>query len=95
MSSVDELQLSLTAARACLEDLQAEIEAGSRYVERIHADAHTIDRRVLTYQRGCERLEALRRCAADLKASILEQRGLLRDLRRSIDEMRLALRQRK
>lgn len=94
MPSADALHSSLTAARTCLEDLQAEIEAGSRCAERIHVNA-TIDDRVLLHQQEAARLGALRRCAEDLKASIAQQRGILQELRRSIDELRRAMRNRR
>ena len=90
MPSADPLHSSLTAARTCVEDLQAEIEAGLRCAERIHVNA-MINDRVLLHQREAARLGALRRCAEDLKASIAQQQGILRDLRRSIDELRRAM----
>jgi conjugal transfer/entry exclusion protein len=86
---------SITAARTRLDDLQAEMEAGARCAERIRADASAMDSRVATYIRQTERLHALLHCADELKASITEQRTILRDLRLSIDQVRHAIRRRK
>ena len=86
---------SITTARTRLDDLQAEIEAGARCAERICADAFEMDNRVATYIRQTERLHSLLHCSDELKASIREQRTILRDLKLSIEQVRHAIRRRK
>jgi predicted RNase H-like nuclease (RuvC/YqgF family) len=83
---------SIATARAHLDDLQAEIEAGARCAERLRADAGEIDSRVVTYIRQTARLHALVNCTDELRASIAEQRTILRDLRKSIDRLRQSFR---
>ena len=86
---------SITTARTRLDDLQAEIEAAARCAERIRVDACEMDDRVVNYIRQTDRMHALLHCADELKASITEQRAILRDLRLSIAQVRHAIRRRK
>lgn len=85
----------LDTARAHLDDLQSEIEAGARCADRIHDGARTIDSRMLTALQSAARLEALRDCVTELRGSIAEQRTILRGLRTSVNQLRQSLRGRR
>lgn len=91
----ERLRESIATVRTQIEDLQAELEAGSRCVDRIHADVKTIDDRVMSYISQTARMTALLECATELKKSIQDQRTILRDLRRSINQVRQSIRERK
>lgn len=95
MISAETLRVSLAAARTHLDDLQAEIEAGSRCAERIHLDVSLRDVREPRQHRENARFASLARYAVELAASIAEQRTILRELRALINDMRLALRLRR
>jgi hypothetical protein len=86
------LSASIVTARAQVNDLQAEIEAGARCADRIRVEA-TIDERVITHLQYAARLGSLTQCVRELQASIAEQRSILRDLRNSLDSLRQALRE--
>ena len=90
----ERLRESIATARTQIEDLQAELELGARCADRIHADVKTIDDRVTTHIRQTARMTALLGCAAELKKSIQDQRALLHDLRRSVDQVRQSIRRR-
>jgi hypothetical protein len=92
MAHADQLRQSLDSARTHLADLQAEMEAGARHVERIHADATSRDPRVETFLRQTARHHTLSEHVGELKASIKQQRALLRDLRASLDRVRQSVR---
>lgn len=89
------LRESIATVRTQIDDLQAELEAGSRCADRIHADVKTIDDRVMTHARHTARMTALFECVSELTKSIRDQRTILRDLRRSIDQVRQSMRERK
>jgi len=89
------LHASVSTARTQIEDLQAELEAGARCVDRIQSDVKTIDGRTLNYFRQTARMTALLESAEELKKSIREQQDLLRDLRRSVDQVRQSIRERR
>lgn len=91
----ERLRESIATVRTQIEDLQAELEAGARCAERIHADVNTIDARVINHIRQTARMVALRDCASELQKSIRDQRSLLRDLRRAVDQVRQSIRDRK
>jgi predicted RNase H-like nuclease (RuvC/YqgF family) len=91
----ERLRESIATVRTQIEDLQAELEAGSRCADRIHADVKTIDDRVMTYVAQTARMTALLECAQELKKSIRDQRTILRDLRTSIDQLRQSIHERK
>ena len=93
--NADWLRESIATVRTQIEDLQAELEAGSRCADRIHADVKTIDGRVVNFISHTARMTALLESAADLKTSIQDQRAILRDLRTSIDQVRRSIRERK
>jgi len=91
----DRLRESIATVRTQIEDLQAELEAGSRCVDRIHADVKTIDGRVVNHVLQAARMTALLECASDLKKSIRDQRTILCDLRKSVDQVRNWIRARR
>jgi predicted RNase H-like nuclease (RuvC/YqgF family) len=93
--NADRLRESIATVRTQIEDLQAELEAGARCADRIHADVKTIEDRVLNHLRLAARMTALCDCASELKKSIHDQRVILRDLRRSINQVRQSIRERK
>ena len=89
------LRESIATVRTQIEDLQAELEAGARCADRIHADVKTIDGRAVDRVHQLSRMTALLDCASALKKSIRDQRSILRDLRRAIDQVRQSIRERK
>ena len=95
MIPADAIHECLDTARAHLDDLQSEIEAGARCADRIHDGANTIDSRLLTTLQSAARLGALRDCVTELRASIVVQRTILRDLRASVNQVRQSLRVRR
>jgi hypothetical protein len=87
------LRTSIDVARARVEDLQAEMEAAARCVNRIHSHATSqVDHRVKTFLIQAARVGELVRNAQQLRESIAQQRSLLRDLRASLNEVRAFLR---
>lgn len=91
----ERLRESIATVRTQIEDLQAEVEAGARCANRIHADVKTIDPRAVDHVHQLSRMTALVDCVSELKKSIRDQRTILRDLRRSIDQVRQSIRERK
>ena len=75
---------------AHLDDLQSEIEAGARALEKIHAHACRIDQLTATHVRRVGLNSDLIRQIASLRRSVKQQRGTLRELR---EEMRRLLSQ--
>lgn len=73
-------------------DLQADIEAGSRLINQIH---HRAARVREALPRGSQRLaadvEAVLTQLAELKACVLQQGSVMRDLRRDVRTMRARL----
>ena len=92
---VEGLHDSISIVRTQIEDLRAELEAGARYADRIHADVKIIDDRVVNHLRQTARMSALVESADELKKSIRDQRGILRDLRQSVDRIRQSIRDNK
>ena len=90
----ERLRESIATVRTQIDDLQAELEAGARCADRIHADVKTIDDRVMNHLRQAARMTALLDCASELRKSIRDQRTILRDLRRSIHQVRQSIRTR-
>ena len=86
------LRESIATVRTQIEDLQAELEAGARCADRIHAEVKTIDGRAIDHLYHVSRMTALLDSASRLKKSIHDQRIILRDLRRAIDEVRQSIR---
>jgi hypothetical protein len=91
----ERLRESIATVRTQIEDLQAELEAGARCADRIHADVKTIDGRAINQAYQFARITALLDCASELRQSIRDQRTILRDLRSSIDQVRQSIRERK
>ena len=88
------LRESIATVRTQIEDLQAEVEAGARCADRIHANVRTIDGHAINHFQHTARMTALLGSASELKKSIRDQRTLLRDLRRSLDQVRQSIRAR-
>jgi predicted RNase H-like nuclease (RuvC/YqgF family) len=79
---------TLGTARAQLDDLQAELEAGTRQAEKIMDCAAALDA-VTTERREAEQqLTILLRRTSELRASLREQRALMKQLRDSFDHLR-------
>lgn len=91
----ERLRESIATARTHMDDLQAELEAGARCVDRIHDDVETMDDRVINRGRRATPLTALLDCASELRKSIRDQQTILRELRRSIDQVRQSIRETK
>jgi hypothetical protein len=91
----ERLRESIATVRTQIDDLQAELELGARCADRIHADVETIDGRAIDHVRQVPRMTALLDCASELKKSIRDQQAILRDLRRSIDQVRQSICERK
>ena len=91
----DRLRESIATVRTQIDDLQAELEAGARCADRIHADVTTVDDRLLNHVRQAARMTALLDCVSELRKSIRDQRVIVRDLRRSINQVRQSIRERK
>jgi chromosome segregation ATPase len=84
---------TLGTARAQLDDLQAELEAGTRQADKIANSAAALDLDVVNVVKDQQseaqaELSVLRTRAAELRASLREQRELMRQLRDSFDSIR-------
>jgi hypothetical protein len=82
---------TLGRARAQLDDLQAELEAGSREAEKVLDCAHRIERSADGQRQTADALVRLRRRAIELRRSPSEQRALMRQLRDSLNSIRREL----
>lgn len=79
---------AVATARAQLDDLMAELEAGSRFVDRIHSGVAALDgRQIRNPQQQVEMAELTRRLD-DLRESVRQQRALMKQLRDSFDALR-------
>jgi predicted RNase H-like nuclease (RuvC/YqgF family) len=86
-----QLAESIGSARTRVDDLQAEIEAGARWVDQIHAEADALEQRLMRQMEFAAQLGSLRQHSRELRASMTQQRSILRQLRRSLNEIRQAL----
>jgi predicted nucleic acid-binding Zn-ribbon protein len=75
------------SAETHLNDLQADIEAGSRLIDRIHHRAADI-RNTLADRRDRSAVTSLMKQVAELKACVLHQRERVRELRHDIRDIR-------
>jgi predicted nucleic acid-binding Zn-ribbon protein len=82
---------TLGAARAQLDDLQAELEAGSREAEKVLDCAHRMEQYADGQRLAADALVRLRRRAIELRRSLTEQRALMRQLRDSFNSIRREL----
>ncbi|HEX2442665.1 MAG TPA: hypothetical protein VHJ77_01875 [Vicinamibacterales bacterium] len=82
---------TLGTARTQLNDLQAELEAGSREAEKVLDCAHRIEQCVDGQRQAADALVRLQRRAIELRRSLSEQRALMRQLRDSFDSIRRQL----
>ena len=72
-----------------MNDLQADVEAGSRYLRQIDETAAAVgDSIAKKTLRQTTLLRSLLERVTDLKACVLQQRATLRDLRHDIRRMR-------
>lgn len=85
------LHQTVAAARAQLDDLMAELEAGSRFVRRIESGVAALDGRVDQHQRHREEMGRLIQRLGDLRASMEQQRVLMKQLRECFDSLRRQL----
>src|SRR3954468_23753633 len=66
LMNAERLHDSIATVRTQIEDLQAEVEAGARCVDRIQSDVKIIDGRTINYFRQSARMTALLQCAEEL-----------------------------
>jgi hypothetical protein len=78
---------------AQLADLQSELEAGARLLERIATEAGRVDHAILSHARKpgiaadlIREISELRRCIAQQRATLAELLGQMRMLRKNISE---------
>jgi predicted RNase H-like nuclease (RuvC/YqgF family) len=79
---------AVTTARAQLDDLLAELEAGARFVDRIQAGIASLDSRLAYQQQQRDEVEQLIRRIGELRASVQQQRVLMKQLRACFDTLR-------
>ena len=79
---------TLGTARAQLDDLQAELEAGTREADKIANCAATLDTVTTQHCEAEDELSRLQQRTAGLCASLREQRALMKQLRESFDHLR-------
>jgi predicted RNase H-like nuclease (RuvC/YqgF family) len=82
---------TVAAVRTQLNDLMAELEAGSRFVERIQTGVAALDSRLVSNSRQREELELLTRRLAELRGSVTQQRMLMTQVRECFDALRRQL----
>jgi hypothetical protein len=82
------IQETLVAARAQLDDLQAEVEEGTRQAEKILKWAASMDLVSAEQRDMAQKLSKLNERASDLRASLEEQRALMSQLRGSLNNLR-------
>lgn len=80
------MKQAVVAARARLDDLQAELEAGARFAQKIECDLAALSGRIT--HRGFGEIEDLMSRLAALRASVRAQRRLMSELRGSLDYLR-------
>jgi hypothetical protein len=74
-----------------LDDLQAEMEAGSRCATRLGEEAADLDGRLAISLRTAERTGELLRRVGELHRSLHQQRALMRHLRIEVRSLRVKL----
>ena len=79
---------TVATARAQLDDLMAELEAGSRFVERIQSGFAALNGQMTQSQRHREEMTHLVTRLGDLRASVRQQRMLMTQLRVCFDTLR-------
>lgn len=82
---------TVVTARAQLDDLTAELEAGARFVDRIETGLAALDGRFASGRRRREELELLIQRLDDLRGSVRQQRALMTQLRECFDALRRQL----
>lgn len=77
------------SAETRLNDLQADVEAGSRLVDEIHHQAaHIRDALLMAKQGQASSMKVLMKQLAKLKACVLQQRRTMRELRHDVRALR-------
>jgi chromosome segregation ATPase len=71
-----------------LDDLQAEMEAGSRHMIRAREELKALDERIAPVVAKRERMGDLKERLADILGSMRQQRALVRDLRTEVRRLR-------
>jgi Mg2+ and Co2+ transporter CorA len=84
----DVVSHAVATARAQLDDLMAELEAGSRFVDKIDSGVAALDDRLIRNQQQQVELAELVRRLSDLRESVRQQRALMNHLRQSFDLLR-------
>lgn len=79
---------TVAIARAQLDDLMDELEAGSRFVERIQSGFAAVNSHLTQSQRRREEEAHLVTRLGDLRASVQQQRVLMTRLRECFDTLR-------
>jgi hypothetical protein len=79
---------AVATARAQLDDLMAELEAGARFAEKIQNGVAALDDRLIRNQHRQEEMARLVQRLTDLRASLQQQRALMAQLRESFDILR-------
>jgi hypothetical protein len=74
------------AARTQLDDLQSELEAGGRFVQKLQGDVAVLNGRAVGDH--IKETQSLLARLAELRASVRAQRWLMRQLRGSLDDLR-------
>jgi predicted RNase H-like nuclease (RuvC/YqgF family) len=87
-SSFGVVQNTVDTARAQLDDLTAELEAGTRFVARIERGVAALDGRLSEHQHQRDEVEQLARRLNDLRDSLRQQRILMKQLRECFDTLR-------
>jgi hypothetical protein len=77
-----------------LDDLQSEIEAGARRLEKIHDEAWRVDRLTGAHLHQAGLTGRLRQQITELRESLTQQRALLRQLRGEMQALRAGLKRR-
>jgi predicted RNase H-like nuclease (RuvC/YqgF family) len=82
------VQNTVATARAQLDDLTAELEAGARFVARLGRGIAALDTRLNEHQQRRDEVEQLERRLVDLRDSLRQQRMLMKQLRECFDTLR-------
>jgi predicted RNase H-like nuclease (RuvC/YqgF family) len=86
-----DVRQTVVAARAQLDDLLAELEAGTRFVTRIERDFAGLENPMTGNQRGREEMRHLTEQLCELRGSLRQQRMLMTQLRQCFDTLRRQL----
>jgi hypothetical protein len=79
---------AVATARAQLDDVMAELEAGARFADKIQRGVAALDDRLLRNQQRLAEMAQLVERLSDLRASLRQQRALMAQLLESFDILR-------